>query len=70
MTKSTVAQQINQIVRNFDESGERVTRAKTERRQGAKGFGYYTQIDIAYEGTRTVFHRNLADAQAWAMAQE
>lgn len=63
---TTTANKINQIVRAFDVSGERVTRSVTERRHGSKGFGFYTQIDVAYEGTRTVFFRNLADAQAWA----
>jgi hypothetical protein len=70
MKRQTVAQQIEAIVRNFDVSGERVLRGKVERRHGSKGFGYYAIMDVAYEGQRVNFFRNLAEAQAWAQEMQ
>jgi hypothetical protein len=69
MKKHTVSQKIAALVKKFDVSGERVLR-NVERRHGSKGFGYYAIVDVAYEGQRVNFFRNLAEAQEWAQEIE
>lgn len=58
-------QKINDFIKQFDVQGERIARW-TERRNGSKGFGYYTIVDVAYEGQRVSFFKSFREAQEWA----
>jgi hypothetical protein len=66
MKKQTVGEQINAMVKEIETvPGYKTVRNYTERRQGTKGYGYYTIIDVAYEGMRTAFFKTLAECQEW-----
>lgn len=64
--KISVAQQINDMVKEVVTSpGYRTVRNDTARRDGTKGFGWYTTVDTAYEGMSTVFFKNFNEAREW-----
>ena len=60
---SKTAQRINSIVSDIYE-GVGSTRQSTTRRTGRKGYGWYTIVDVAYEGQREVFFKSIAEAEA------
>lgn len=65
--QSKVRDRIQEIVREMyhePAGGDGVSvRNDTCHGEGRKGFGWYTTMDVAYEGMRTAFFRTLAEAE-------